>query len=82
VAVVEQGDRDLVRVLDDMAIGHDVAVLRINDHPGACALKLPVTELGLCRDVEEAAKEGIIEQRVSRDPLGERTAGGDVDHRR
>ena len=64
-AVVEQGDGDLARVLDDVVIGDDVAVLRVDDHAGARALELPLTRPRVGRHIEEAAEEGIVQQRIA-----------------
>ena len=75
-AVVEQRDGDLGGVLDHVRVGDDVAVLRIDDHARARALEAPLARH--VRDVEEAAEERIVEQRVF---LLHRAAGCDVHHR-
>ena len=66
VAAVLQGDGDLARVLDDVGVGDDVAVLRVEDHAGAGALKGPVARPGIRRNIEEAAEERVIQQRILR----------------
>ncbi len=48
-----------------MMIGDDVAVLGVDDDAGACAFELPLVRPGIGRCVEEAAKEGVIEQGIA-----------------
>ena len=60
----------------DVCVGQDVAVLRVDDDAGARALTRAARGAG--RDVEEAAEERVVEQRVLLLPVPLR---GDVDHR-
>ena len=64
-SIVEQGDRDLVGVLYHVVVGDDVAVLGIDDDAGARALKLPLAGFRIRRDVEEAAEEWVVQQRIA-----------------
>ncbi len=61
-AVVEQLHRDLRGVLDHVRIGDDVAVLRVDDDARARALEFTLPRR--VRHVEEAAEEGVVQQRV------------------
>ncbi len=46
IVAVLQRHGDLARVLDDVRVRDDVAVLRVEDHPGAGALEFARAELG------------------------------------
>ena len=82
-AVVEERHRDFVGVLDHVEIGDDVAVLGVDDHAGARALKRPLMRLRIRRNVEELAEEGIVQQRIALSRLLlDGAARRDVDHRR
>jgi hypothetical protein len=82
-AVVEQRHRDFVGILDHMEVGDDVAVLRVDDHAGACALKRPLMGFGVRGHIEELSEERIVQQRVALSRLLlDGAARGDIDHRR
>ena len=61
-AVVEQLHGDVRGVLDDVRVGDDVAVLRVDDHARAGALEFTLARL--VRHVEEATEERVVHQRV------------------
>src|SRR6185503_5948641 len=75
-AVVLQRHLDLARVLDDVRIGHHVAVLRVDDHARSGG-DLRLLRL---RRAEEAAEERVAQQRVLL--FRALLQNGDVDHRR
>ncbi len=77
-AVVRERDRDLVRVLDDVVVGEDEALLRVDDHARARRLDLAAAVLALSAEVEEAAQELVLRERVVR---LDATADRDVDDR-
>src|SRR6266478_1025160 len=79
--VVEQCHRDLARILDDVAVGDDVAFLGVHDHARAGALELAPPHRSALGHVEESTKVRILAQRIAHHPLGQRAAGCDVDHR-
>jgi len=77
--VVLQRDGDLAGVLDDVGVGDDVAVLRVDDDARSCAAELALTLLGVRRQAEEAAEPRVLEEGISRSR--DRAADGDVDQR-
>src|SRR5450631_2116631 len=78
--VVEQRHRNLARIFDDVTVCDDVAVLGVYNHARAGALELAAAYGSALGDIKESSKIGIIAQRIARHPLGQRTAGRDVDH--
>ncbi len=78
LAAVLKPDLDLVGAVDHVVVGEHQPLLRIDDHPRSEALALALPPLA--GQVEEAAEEGVAQQRVGLDlDLGH---GRDVHHRR
>src|ERR1700694_4081950 len=78
VPVIEQRHRDLARILDDVVVGDDVAVLSVYDYARAGALELAAPHLSALGHVKESTKVRVLAQRIARHPLSQRTAGCDI----
>ena len=74
LTLVGERNLDLVGALDDVMVGDDQAA-RIDDDAGAER----ALHLRAIRPAEEAAEQGIVEQRIA---VGDGLGGVDVDHRR
>src|SRR5690606_27615413 len=61
-AAILQRDRDLARAVDDMVVGENVTLVRVDDDAGPGAHAGPL--LRHLRQVEEASEVGIVEERV------------------
>jgi len=80
LALVAQGDDDLVGALGDVMVGENIAPGGIDDHTGAKAVLLAFTAMRL-RHTKETPEKRVIQQRVvfiRADPR----LRGDVHHRR
>ena len=62
--VVLGGDLDAGRVLDDMGVGQHIALRGVDDDAGAGRLGLALLRLLALRQVEKAAEERVLQQRV------------------
>ncbi len=82
IATVGQRDRDVAGVLDDMRIGEDVALARVQDHAGPGALELRSARAACLGDIEEPIERRISQQRIRRTAFRDGAASGDIDHRR
>ena len=69
-------DLDAGRVFDDMAVGQDIALRRVDDDARPGCLALVFLRLLVLRQVEKAAEERVLQQRVL---LLDPTAHRDVD---
>ena len=62
--VVFGDDLDAGRVFDDMAVGQDIALRRVDDDARPGCLALVFLRLLVLRQVEKAAEERVLQQRV------------------
>src|SRR5450759_1085106 len=81
VEAVLQRHGDRAGVLHDVFVGADVALLRIKNDAGACALKRVSSRTQVRRRIEETPKEGIVREWILRPALTRRAASCDVHDR-
>jgi len=81
VAPVLQRHGDLVRVLDDVCVGDDVALLGVDNDARAGAAEQVLARAPATRSLEEAAKELVLGKRALLRAVAHRAASGDIDHR-